>query len=146
MTHPQCVTDLKKQCERREFRLIIVKRIELNTQEEGSSSCRSSSSPSLGPSPVLLFLKEQTNKRQEKRESIQCEEVPSEEPHRELNDYITQQPGKLFSHCIAMANKNNNKMLYRCSSVKWQQQRDGKRQGCSITSHDGHKQELSGRR
>lgn len=27
------------------------------TQEEGSSSCRSSSSPSRGPSPVLAFLK-----------------------------------------------------------------------------------------
>lgn len=34
-------------------------RKELKTQEEGSSSCRSSSSPSLGPSPVLLFLKEE---------------------------------------------------------------------------------------
>lgn len=31
----------------------------IEAQEEGSSSCRSSSSPSLGPSPVLLFLKEE---------------------------------------------------------------------------------------
>lgn len=34
--------------------------VRMKTQEKGSSSCRSSSSPSLGPSPPLLFLK-QTN-------------------------------------------------------------------------------------
>lgn len=35
-----------------------IRRSVIETQEEGSSSCRSSSSPSLGPSPVLAFLKE----------------------------------------------------------------------------------------
>lgn len=47
-------------------------RKKLKTQEEGSSSCRSSSSPSLGPSPVLLFLKEETNKNtvRERKQSV----------------------------------------------------------------------------
>ena len=35
--------------------------------QEGSSSCRSSSSPSLGPSPVLLFLGEKPKKKRERK-------------------------------------------------------------------------------
>lgn len=59
--------------------------------QEGSSSCRSSSSPSLGPSPVLLFLGKK-KEREKEAESSQYEQLWFQ-PGRLLGDecYKTKQ-------------------------------------------------------
>lgn len=111
--------------------------MELNTQEEGSSSCRSSSSPSLGPSPVLPFLEGETNERQEDRESSFRKTM---QRAKWLHYRITREAA--FPWQINITNKKIQQNTL-CNSVKWQQQGDGKRKGCSVTSNDGDKQELS---
>lgn len=58
MIRLHCVTTLRCEWRRKWIqRGRCARRRVAGTQEEGSSSCRSSSSPSLGPSPVLAFLK-----------------------------------------------------------------------------------------